>query len=995
MTRPAAAPGKFISVRGAREHNLKNIDVDLPRDRLIVLTGLSGSGKSSLAFDTIYAEGQRRYVESLSAYARQFLQMMQKPDVDQIDGLSPAISIEQKTTSRNPRSTVGTVTEIYDYMRLLFARVGIPYSPTTGLPIESQTVSQMVDRVLTLDHGTRLYLLAPIVRGRKGEYRKELAELMKRGFQRVRIDGAFFEIADAPALDKKIKHDIEVVVDRLVVGADIAARLADSIQTALELADGIAFAELADGGAPSEARQGQAAAGRSGRPRGGGERSELAASEENPERIVFSEKFACPVSGFTIPEIEPRLFSFNNPYGACPTCDGLGTERTVDAELVVPDEARTLRDNAIAPWGKSSSPYYLQTLQSLAKAYRFSLDSPWRKLPNKAREIILYGTGSDRVTFDYDDGLRSYQTKKNFEGVIPNLERRWRETDSSWMREEIERYHSNKPCETCHGLRLKPEALAVKLDSLNISQVADFSIRAALTWFENLGGTLNDQQREIAERILKEIHERLRFLVDVGLDYLTLSRGSGSLSGGESQRIRLASQVGSGLTGVLYVLDEPSIGLHQRDNLRLLETLKHLRDLGNTVIVVEHDEEAIREADHVVDIGPAAGIHGGEIVAAGTPDDIMAAPESITGQYLSGTRSIAIPDLRREARKDRSITVVGASANNLKAITAGIPLGLFTCVTGVSGGGKSTLLIDTLYKAVARRLNAARAIPAAHERIEGLEYLDKVIDIDQSAIGRTPRSNPATYTGAFTPIREWFAGLPEARARGYKPGRFSFNVKGGRCEACQGDGVIKIEMHFLPDVYVTCDVCKGKRYNRETLEVKFRGKSIADVLDMTVEEARQFFDAVPIIRDKMETLERVGLSYIHVGQQATTLSGGEAQRVKLSKELSKRATGRTLYILDEPTTGLHFHDVAKLLEVLHELVDQGNTVVVIEHNLEVIKTADWIIDLGPEGGDGGGEIVAAGTPEDVAANRNSYTGQFLKRILPKGRRRRTASVAAE
>ncbi len=995
MTRPAAAPGKFISVRGAREHNLKNIDVDLPRDRLIVLTGLSGSGKSSLAFDTIYAEGQRRYVESLSAYARQFLQMMQKPDVDQIDGLSPAISIEQKTTSRNPRSTVGTVTEIYDYMRLLFARVGIPYSPTTGLPIESQTVSQMVDRVLTLDHGTRLYLLAPIVRGRKGEYRKELAELMKRGFQRVRIDGAFFEIADAPALDKKIKHDIEVVVDRLVVGADIAARLADSIQTALELADGIAFAELADGGAPSEARQGQAAAGRSGRPRGGGERSELAASEENPERIVFSEKFACPVSGFTIPEIEPRLFSFNNPYGACPTCDGLGTERTVDAELVVPDEARTLRDNAIAPWGKSSSPYYLQTLQSLAKAYRFSLDSPWRKLPNKAREIILYGTGSDRVTFDYDDGLRLYQTKKNFEGVIPNLERRWRETDSSWMREEIERYHSNKPCETCHGLRLKPEALAVKLDSLNISQVADFSIRAALTWFENLGGTLNDKQREIAERILKEIHERLRFLVDVGLDYLTLSRGSGSLSGGESQRIRLASQVGSGLTGVLYVLDEPSIGLHQRDNLRLLETLKHLRDLGNTVIVVEHDEEAIREADHVVDIGPAAGIHGGEIVAAGTPDDIMAAPESITGQYLSGTRSIAIPDLRREARKDRSITVVGASANNLKAITAGIPLGLFTCVTGVSGGGKSTLLIDTLYKAVARRLNAARAIPAAHERIEGLEYLDKVIDIDQSAIGRTPRSNPATYTGAFTPIREWFAGLPEARARGYKPGRFSFNVKGGRCEACQGDGVIKIEMHFLPDVYVTCDVCKGKRYNRETLEVKFRGKSIADVLDMTVEEARQFFDAVPIIRDKMETLERVGLSYIHVGQQATTLSGGEAQRVKLSKELSKRATGRTLYILDEPTTGLHFHDVAKLLEVLHELVDQGNTVVVIEHNLEVIKTADWIIDLGPEGGDGGGEIVAAGTPEDVAANRNSYTGQFLKRILPKGRRRRTASVAAE
>ncbi len=962
MTKPKAAPGKFISVRGAREHNLKNVDLDLPRDRLIVLTGLSGSGKSSLAFDTIYAEGQRRYVESLSAYARQFLQMMQKPDVDQIDGLSPAISIEQKTTSRNPRSTVGTVTEIYDYMRLLFARVGVPYSPATGLPIESQTVSQMVDRVLELPEGTRLHLLAPIVRGRKGEYRKELAELMKRGFQRVKIDGAYHEIADAPALDKKYKHDIEVVVDRIVVRGDIATRLADSFQTALELADGIAIAEMAD--APKSS-------------------GNAGGKKHQPERITFSEKFACPVSGFTIPEIEPRLFSFNNPYGACPTCDGLGTERTVDADLVVPDHGRTLRDNAIAPWGKSSSPYYIQTLESLARAYRFSLDKPWGKLSKKARDVILYGTGKDRVTFSYNDGLRAYDTKKTFEGVIPNLERRWRETDSAWMREEIERYHSSKPCDTCHGLRLKPEALAVKLDTLNISEVADFSIRTAMGWFERLPATLNRQQSEIAERILKEIRDRLRFLVDVGLDYLTLSRGSGSLSGGESQRIRLASQIGSGLTGVLYVLDEPSIGLHQRDNARLLETLKHLRDLGNTVIMVEHDEDAIRQADHVVDIGPAAGIHGGEIVAEGTPADVMAAP-TLTGQYLSGTRAIPMPEMRRPPQAKRMLRVVGAEANNLKDVTAEIPLGLFTCVTGVSGGGKSTLLIETLYKAVARRLNNARDVPAKHDRVEGLEFLDKVIDIDQSPIGRTPRSNPATYTGAFTPIREWFAGLPEARARGYKPGRFSFNVKGGRCEACQGDGVIKIEMHFLPDVYVTCDVCKGKRYNRETLEVTFKGKSIADVLDMTVEEARGFFDAVPAIRDKMETLERVGLSYIHVGQQATTLSGGEAQRVKLSKELSRRATGRTLYILDEPTTGLHFHDVAKLLEVLHELVDQGNTVVVIEHNLEVIKTADWIIDLGPEGGDGGGEIVAAGTPEQVAAVKRSHTGAFLKPVLARG-----------
>ncbi|WP_421723370.1 excinuclease ABC subunit UvrA [Bauldia sp.] len=1033
---------KSISVRGAREHNLKNVDLDLPRDELIVLTGLSGSGKSSLAFDTIYAEGQRRYVESLSAYARQFLEMMQKPDVDQIDGLSPAISIEQKTTSRNPRSTVGTVTEIYDYMRLLFARVGVPYSPATGLPIESQTVSQMVDRIMALPEGTRLYLLAPIVRGRKGEYRKELAELLKKGFQRVKIDGTFHEIAEAPALDKKFKHDIEVVVDRIVVRDDIATRLADSLQTALGLADGIAIAEFADRPPPhpvasgdhplppgerdsrpkrrskssivtkkgdgedaapplpSREREGTAEGGagvRGTSQEAGTAEGRTGKKETLPTRIIFSEKFACPVSGFTIPEIEPRLFSFNNPYGACPTCDGLGFERTVDPALVVPDETLSLRQNAIVPWGKSQSPYYLQTLEALARHYKFSLDAKWSKLPAKARQAILYGTGKDKVRFVYDDGLRKYETTKTFEGVIPNLERRWKETDSAWMREEIERYQSATPCAACDGYRLKPEALAVKLDGLHIGEVANFSIRRANQWFADLPATLTDKQNEIAGRILKEIRERLQFLVDVGLDYLTLSRNSGTLSGGESQRIRLASQIGSGLTGVLYVLDEPSIGLHQRDNARLLETLKHLRDLGNTVIVVEHDEDAIREADHVVDIGPAAGIHGGTIVAEGTPAEIMASPQSLTGQFLSGTRFIDVPALRRPPQKGKALRVIGATANNLKNVTAEIPLGLFTCITGVSGGGKSTLLIDTLYKAVARRLNGARDAPAAHERVEGLEYLDKVIDIDQSPIGRTPRSNPATYTGAFTPIREWFAGLPEAKARGYAPGRFSFNVKGGRCEACQGDGVIKIEMHFLPDVYVTCDVCQGKRYNRETLEVTFKGKSIADVLDMTVEEAKSFFSAVPAIRDKMETLDRVGLSYIHVGQQATTLSGGEAQRVKLSKELSKRATGRTLYILDEPTTGLHFADVEKLLEVLHELVEQGNTVVVIEHNLEVIKTADWIIDLGPEGGDGGGEIVAAGTPEDIVKVKRSYTGAFLKPVLARakaGRKRRRSAASA-
>ncbi|WP_417683921.1 excinuclease ABC subunit UvrA [Roseibium sp.] len=971
-------PTKTLSVRGAREHNLKNVDLDLPRNKLIVMTGLSGSGKSSLAFDTIYAEGQRRYVESLSAYARQFLEMMQKPDVDQIDGLSPAISIEQKTTSRNPRSTVGTVTEIYDYMRLLFARVGIPYSPATGLPIESQTVSQMVDRIMELEEGTRLYLLAPIVRGRKGEYRKELAELMKKGFQRVKINGEFHEISEAPALDKKYKHDIDVVVDRIVVRDDIASRLADSLETALSLADGLAIAEFADKPKDPPAKG-----------------AVLQNQNETHERIVFSEKFACPVSGFTISEVEPRLFSFNNPFGACPSCDGLGTTLAFEADLVVPDQSLSMREGAILPWAKtgSTSPYYNQTLEALARHYGISMSTPWRDLPEEARSGILHGTGKTQIDFIYDDGVRSYKTAKPFEGVIGNIERRWRETESNWVREELERFQSDHPCPACQGYRLKPEALAVKINHRHIGQITELSIRDAGAWFDSLPAHLSQKQEEIAGRILKEIRERLKFLNDVGLDYLSMSRSSGTLSGGESQRIRLASQIGSGLTGVLYVLDEPSIGLHQRDNARLIGTLKHLRDLGNTVIVVEHDEDAVLAADHVVDVGPGAGVHGGEIIASGTPAEVMANPNSLTGQYLSGKMMIPLPQERRKINKRRKLKVVGARGNNLKDVNVDVPLGTFTCVTGVSGGGKSTFLIDTLYKTAARRLNGARENPAPHDRIEGLEHLDKVIDIDQSPIGRTPRSNPATYTGAFTPIREWFAGLPEAKARGYQAGRFSFNVKGGRCEACQGDGVIKIEMHFLPDVYVTCDVCKGKRYNRETLEVLFKGKSIADVLDMTVEEAAGFFSAVPSVRDKMETLARVGLGYIKVGQQATTLSGGEAQRVKLAKELSRRSTGRTLYILDEPTTGLHFHDVAKLLEVLHELVDQGNSMLVIEHNLEVIKTADWVIDLGPEGGDGGGTIVAEGRPEDIAAVEGSYTGQFLTELLD--RRPHRATDAAE
>ena len=953
-----------IRVRGAREHNLKNIDVEIPRDSLSVITGLSGSGKSSLAFDTIYAEGQRRYVESLSAYARQFLELMQKPDVDAIEGLSPAISIEQKTTSRNPRSTVGTVTEIYDYMRLLFARTGVPYSPTTGLPIEAQTISQMVDRVMAMDEDTRLFLLAPIARGKKGEFKKEIQDLAKRGFQRLRIDGEMFDIEEAPALDKKYKHDIEVVVDRIVVREGIKTRLADSFETALTLADGLAYVDDAD--APPPPKQTK---------KGG-------IKDHVPEgRTVFSAKFACPVSGFTIDEVEPRLFSFNNPFGACPACDGLGTEMYFDPDLVVPDEALSLNQGALSPWANSSSKYYGQTLEGLANHYDFVLTTPWHKLPKKIREIVLFGSGREDVKMSYHDGNRSYEITKPFEGVIPNMERRWRETDSSWVRDELSRYQTVTTCSICDGARLKPEALAVKLGGLHISQVADMSIDQAHAWFGILDKTMNTQQKEIARRILREINERLNFLKNVGLDYLTLSRPSGTLSGGESQRIRLASQIGSGLTGVLYVLDEPSIGLHQRDNARLLETLIRLRDLGNTVVVVEHDEDAIRTADHVVDIGPGAGIHGGHLVASGTPKEIMQATQSLTGQYLKGTRMIDVPTQRRPQKKGHTITVKGARTHNLVSVDVPFPLGNLICVTGVSGGGKSSLIIETLYKALARRLHGSRLLPGDHDGLDGLERIDKVVDIDQSPIGRTPRSNPATYTGAFTPIRDWFAGLPEAKARGYKPGRFSFNVKGGRCEACQGDGVIKIEMHFLPDVYVQCDTCKGQRYNRETLEIDFRGKSIADILDMTVEEGAEFFKAVPSIRDKLVTLERVGLGYIHLGQQATTLSGGEAQRVKLAKELSRRATGKTLYILDEPTTGLHFEDVKKLLEVLHALVGTGNTVIVIEHNLEVIKTADWIVDLGPGGGDKGGRVVAEGTPEAVARVPDSYTGQYLAPYL--------------
>lgn len=949
-TLPPSIPS--IRVRGARVHNLQNIDVDIPRNQITVITGLSGSGKSSLAFDTIYAEGQRRYVESLSAYARQFLELMGKPDVDSIEGLSPSISIEQKTTSRNPRSTVGTITEIHDYMRLLWARAGTPYSPVTGLPIEAQTVSQMVDRVMELPEGTRLILLSPVIRDRKGEYRKELAELQRKGYTRVKIDNTLYEIVDAPALNRKLKHTIEVVIDRIIIKEGIESRLADSFEMALSLSDGLAkVEELPKKNDPKE-----------------------------PVTINFSARYSCPESGFTLEEIEPRLFSFNAPQGACPVCDGIGTESFFDPHLIVPNDQLSLSKGAIAAWQNSSLPYYQQTLKSLAKHFKISMDTPWVELPEDVRHAILHGT-QESIAIHYQDEKHDYTVNKPFNGVIGNLERRYRESENAWAREDLNRYRAEYPCHACHGARLKPEALCVKVAEKTIAEASDMPIHHALEWFSTVEEHLPPQKAEIARRILREIIERLRFLDDVGLDYLTLSRGSATLSGGESQRIRLASQIGSGLTGVLYVLDEPSIGLHQRDNERLLGTLDRLKQLGNTLIVVEHDEDTIRASDYLIDMGPKAGIHGGQVVACGTPLQVQENKNSLTGDYLSGRKKIEVPKKRRKINKKQILTLSGATGNNLKNLTAEFPLGTFICVTGVSGGGKSTLVIDTLYRALSRQLMGSNTVPAPYQKIKGIEHLDKIIDIDQSPIGRTPRSNPATYTDLFTPIRDWFAELPESRARGYKPGRFSFNVKGGRCEACQGDGVIKIEMHFLPDVFVTCDTCKGARYNRETLEIKFHGHSIADVLNMSVDEAVPFFSVVPRIRDRLTILQQVGLGYIRLGQQATTLSGGEAQRIKLSKELARRATGRTLYILDEPTTGLHTEDVRKLLEVLHALVDQGNTIIVIEHNLEVIKTADWIIDLGPEGGDGGGEIIACGTPEKIAATPNSYTGKFLKPLL--------------
>ncbi len=937
---------KKISIEGAREHNLKNISVDIPRNQLVVITGLSGSGKSSLAFDTIYAEGQRRYVESLSAYARQFLQLMQKPDVDSIEGLSPAISIEQKTTSKNPRSTVGTITEIYDYMRLLFARIGIPYSPTTGLPIQSQTVSEMVDRILAMPEGTKLYLMAPIVRGRKGEYRKEILDLQKQGFTRLKIDGKFHGVEESPTLNKQLKHDISVVVDRIVVKPDIKTRLADTIETCLKLADGLMITEDAT----------------------------------TEQQIVFSEKFACPESGFMIEEIEPRLFSFNNPFGACPACDGLGVQMVFDEDLIVPDKSLSIHDGAVHPWSGAFADYYLQALYGVLAFYGEKPQTPYEKLPEKVRHILMHGSGTEKIPLVYKDSKRLFRSTKVFEGVIPNLMRRWRDTDSEKIREDLSRYQNNLPCPECHSYRLKPEALAIKIDGRHIGEVTNLSIEESSRWVQELPAKLSEKHNLIANRVLKEIRERLHFLESVGLDYLTLSRMSGTLSGGESQRIRLASQIGSGLTGVLYVLDEPSIGLHQRDNDRLLGTLKRLRDLGNSVLVVEHDEEAIRTADYVIDMGPGAGIHGGEIVAQGTPQEVMNNPNSLTGAYLTGAKTIPVPATRRPGN-GKKLVLKGATTNNLKNVDVDFPLGKLIAVTGVSGGGKSSLVIETLYKALARILNRSREMGGVYASLDGTYHLDKVIDIDQSPIGRTPRSNPATYTGIFTPIREWFAKVPEAKARGYQPGRFSFNVKGGRCEACEGDGVIKIEMHFLPDVYVTCDQCQGKRYNRETLEVKFKDKSIADILEMTVEEALGFFVAVPAIHQKLKVLDQVGLGYIKVGQQATTLSGGEAQRIKLAKELGKRPTGKTIYILDEPTTGLHFDDVRKLLEVLQALVNQGNTMIVIEHNLEVIKTADWIIDLGPEGGNKGGYIVAQGTPEQVAKSKASHTAEYLKACM--------------
>ena len=948
---------KNIVIKGAKEHNLKNISLTIPKDKFVVITGLSGSGKSSLAFDTIYAEGQRRYVESLSAYARQFLDKMKKPNVDFIEGLSPAISIEQKNTSKNPRSTVATVTEIYDYMRVLYARIGIPYSPFTGKKIESQTISQMVDKIKEIPKKSTVYLYSPVVRGRKGEYRKEILSFKKRGFRKIKIDGKLYEIDKVPELNKKIKHDISVLIDRIVISSSLGNRLAESIEVALNLSNGLLFVEYENETLPQKFRK--------------------------IEKIIFSSKFACPESGFTIEEIEPRLFSFNSPYGACEECEGIGIKLNVDPQLVIPNEKKTIADGAIEPWSKSSSMYYAQTLSSLAKHYNFSLNDRWDKLPKKIKEIILYGSDEDEIKFSYDDGYEKYSHKKTFEGVINNLERRYLETDSDWKREEISQYQSDTKCERCKGYRLKDEALCVKINSLHISEVTEKSITESQKWFKELDKTLEKRELKIAEHILKEINERLNFLLNVGLDYLTLSRESATLSGGEAQRIRLASQIGSGLTGVLYVLDEPSIGLHQKDNVKLINALKRLRDLGNTVIVVEHDTETMENADHIIDLGPEAGNNGGKVIAQGNFDDILKNENSITGKYLSNKRYIPLPKKRRLAKNGRFLQIGGATGNNLKNVNLKIPFGCFTCVTGVSGSGKSTLILQTLYNALNLSLNnnKSRKIPMPFKTFKGVELVDKIINIDQSPIGRTPRSNPATYTGAFGPIRDWFTTLPESKSRGYRPGRFSFNVKGGRCEACEGDGVITYEMHFLPDVYITCDECKGSRYNRETLEIKFKDKSIADVLNMTVDEGCDYFENIPNIRSKLLTLKKVGLGYIKIGQQATTLSGGEAQRIKLAKELSKRSTGRTIYILDEPTTGLHQHDIKKLLEILHTFVSTGNTVVVIEHNLDVIKTADHIIDMGPDGGTKGGNIIAEGKPEDITNISTSYTGQFLKKII--------------
>ena len=948
---------KKIVIKGAKEHNLKNISLEIPKDKFVVITGLSGSGKSSLAFDTIYAEGQRRYVESLSSYARQFLDKMKKPKVDLIEGLSPAISIEQKNTSKNPRSTVATVTEIYDYMRVLFARAGTPYSPFTGKPIKSQSVAEIVDKIKNLPKKNTIYLLAPIVRGRKGEYKKEIASYKRRGFQRIKVDGAYYNIDEFPELNKKIKHEISIVVDRIIINNNLGNRLAEGVESALNLSNGLLFVEYENETIPKKYRK--------------------------IEKIIFSSKFACPESGFTIEEIEPRLFSFNSPYGACEECEGIGINLNVDPNLVIPNNKKSLADGAIEPWAKSTTLYYAQTLASLSKHYKFSLQEPWKKLSKEIKDVILFGSNDEEIKFNYDDGYEKYSTKKTFEGVINNLERRYLETESEWKREEISQYQSESDCEKCKGMRLKDEALCVKIDDLNISEVTKKSISEVKKWFSDLSNKLGEKEKKISQHILKEINERLDFLLNVGLDYLTLSRESGTLSGGESQRIRLASQIGSGLTGVLYVLDEPSIGLHQKDNVKLINALKRLRDLGNTVIVVEHDTETIENADHIIDLGPDAGINGGNIVAQGELETILKNENSITGNYLSKKKSIHIPNKRRLAKNGRFLEILGATGNNLKNINLKIPLGTFTCVTGVSGSGKSTLLIHTLYNALNLMLNnnKSRKLPKPFKNYKGVELIDKIIDIDQSPIGRTPRSNPATYTGAFGPIRDWFANLPESKARGYKVGRFSFNVKGGRCESCEGDGVITYEMHFLPDVYIACDVCKGSRYNRETLEIKYKDKNIADILNMTVDEGCDFFVNIPSIRTKLLTLKKVGLGYIKIGQQATTLSGGEAQRIKLAKELSKRSTGRTMYILDEPTTGLHAHDIKKLLEILQTFVVQGNTVVVIEHNLDVIKTADWIIDMGPDGGVNGGQIIAEGNPEKISEISSSYTGNFLKNII--------------